>query len=615
LAVGINSIWEIRQGAPASNVSGCGFNPENVNYITDLATTGSSGQSSTPTVSSATYTFASIDVNAYLFVQAGTSWTPGWYQITAVNLGVATLDAAAGHVVKYINPGAARTFQINSVAGVGTANDLTGGTFSVDYSQRTAGGRGRADLASTDATSVPPHVTSSASPFLPAEVGNFIHIISGTQWTTGIYEIVSVSGSTAALDRACGTAATPSGAGTANVGGPASLCTSAGFTDDIFFEQGASTAGSGSHVFFIQTGSHYATVQAIALTAAGTFQNPIQIRGYNVYRTDRPTGWDRPFLTMGANNFTLGAHWWMRDVIISTTGTAGLTVGSSGMLNNVLAINTSTTADRPAFTGGAGSTMVGCEGISYRGRAFSIGASTCYFGCVARDSDVGFYSAGGSLSNVVLSHCILESFVTAAFKLNAAISVGQIDILNCTFYGREDTAFGVPPSGLVLPVACGAVRLISNIFYGFGLAINVTSGDNEPGVYSDYNNFYNDIGNGTGTNILAGPNDKTVNPSFTSISSVTGTAGAFVAGNGRLVDTSKNFSSLGVVGGRDYVNIVFGSGVTLGTNNGVYGITSISTTTNPNDTLILDINPGTNTTPDKQYIITVGHNLLPTGSI
>src|SRR5204863_5745937 len=63
-------------------------------------------------------------------------------------------------------------------------------------------------------------------------------------------------------------------------------------------------------------------------------------------------------------------------------------------------------------------------------------------------------------------------------------------------------------------------------------------------------------------------------------------------------------TTLGVVAGQDCVYIVSGTGVTAG----IYGISSISTTTNPSDTLNLDINPGTNTTADKTYQITLGHN-------
>ena len=42
------------------------------------------GTSSSPTVSASNYSFISQDVNHYLFIQSGTNWTPGWYQITGL---------------------------------------------------------------------------------------------------------------------------------------------------------------------------------------------------------------------------------------------------------------------------------------------------------------------------------------------------------------------------------------------------------------------------------------------------------------------------------------------------------------------------------------------------
>ena len=58
----------------------------------------------------------------------------------------------------------------------------------------------------------------------------------------------------------------------------------------------------------------------------------------------------------------------------------------------------------------------------------------------------------------------------------------------------------------------------------------------------------------------------------------------------------------------DFNDIININLIVTGVTAGIYGISSIATTTNPNDTLVLDLAPGTNTTADKVYQMTVGNN-------
>jgi hypothetical protein len=51
-----------------------------------------------------------------------------------------------------------------------------------------------------------------------ADVGNLLHINSGTNWTAGWYQIVSAAGNNATLDKACGSSASLT-SGTYHVGG------------------------------------------------------------------------------------------------------------------------------------------------------------------------------------------------------------------------------------------------------------------------------------------------------------------------------------------------------------------------------------------------------------
>ena len=56
-------------------------------------------------------------------------------------------------------------------------------------------------------------LTSAAHPFTSSQTGSYLRVTSGTGFTTGYYRIVSVSGSTATMDRSVGTASSTGGNG------------------------------------------------------------------------------------------------------------------------------------------------------------------------------------------------------------------------------------------------------------------------------------------------------------------------------------------------------------------------------------------------------------------
>src|SRR5260221_6595295 len=88
-------------------------------------------------------------------------------------------------------------------------NDLNGGGFhtgasGTDYSQQDT-----AQYSASDLTSISSLVVSSASHnFVATDVGHIINIASGTGFTVGFYEIVSVGSNQATLDRSPGTVGT-----------------------------------------------------------------------------------------------------------------------------------------------------------------------------------------------------------------------------------------------------------------------------------------------------------------------------------------------------------------------------------------------------------------------
>src|SRR5580700_6581245 len=97
MSLSANVQWEVRTTGNDSN--GGGFDPSVAGFATDGAATAANTPS--PVFTSASYSFVAGDVNAWLFIQAGTNWTPGWYQIASVSGGAATLTAGVGQATLY----------------------------------------------------------------------------------------------------------------------------------------------------------------------------------------------------------------------------------------------------------------------------------------------------------------------------------------------------------------------------------------------------------------------------------------------------------------------------------------------------------------------------------
>lgn len=593
MALSVNTVWECNASATAGNSNGGGFNPTNANMATDLVVV-SGGTGNTPVVSSASYNFVSGDINAWLYIKSGTNFTPGWYQISSVASNQATLSAAVGAAIQTSStqgPPSPR-YLTNSVAGCATTATPTGGTWSVDYSQGTTATQTSTTLVSDAGT--PSTWSGGSLTYGPNLVGNIALVRGGTNWTVAWYEIVSVTATTIVVDKTSGTGTT---GGTISIGGAISLGGSTtSRTDSSFFAQMSGTNGTGGNRVFIKAGSYTMGVSVTA-GAGGTLE-PVAYEGYNTLRGDTPVGANRPTLIFGALTFTGGSSNSVFNII--ATGTAA-TFWTSGTIINVFSnckiSNLSSTATRIALNPGQ-SYISNCEFQSYRGIAISAGGGSPFVvqNCYIHDSDTGIsYSNTGS---PVIDNNIIASCVTAAIALSGAIVTANTSITRNTLYGAENkTGIGLNISN----AASGRLIVMNNIFYGFvtGVSFNTANDSN----YSNYNDYFNNTTDRT--NWKLGANDATVNPSFTNATQVTGTAGAFVAGNNKLVDTTKNFSSLGVVAG-NFIYIVSGTGSTAG----IYLIDSISTTTNPNDTLNITTpnSPGTSTTTDKVYQITLGYN-------
>lgn len=197
--------WEVQSLGAIGN--GSGFATDAANFSTNLSATGATG--STPVITHGSYAFVSGDVGAFVYIKSGTNWTPGWYKITSVSSGLATVNAAVGAVLL-------ATGLRNTTAGCASTGSPTSGTGGIDYSQQASPA-----FALTGITS-----SGSGAVFLTAlaalnMIGNFVKVVSGTNFTVGWYQVISVSaGVSVTVDRNCCSGA--GSTGVLNIGGAVS---------------------------------------------------------------------------------------------------------------------------------------------------------------------------------------------------------------------------------------------------------------------------------------------------------------------------------------------------------------------------------------------------------
>jgi hypothetical protein len=254
-------MWEAWPTSGSSS-NGGGFDPGNTSFAADLAAT--SGNTASPVVTSASYNFVAGDVGAWVFVKSGTNWTPGWYKIASVAANAATLTAGVGTAVLYKN------LTANTVAGCATVASPTAGTWGVDYSQQAAPLFSYTDLhidASVNTT-----LTSAAHPFGKNHVGNNVNISSGTGFTVQTVQIVSVSGTSATVDKSLGTLNSTAGVG--KLGGALAA------SDNAF------AIAVGSNTVFLKNTGVETFAGAQNIIPAGAAGAPTRLLGYNLLRGD-----------------------------------------------------------------------------------------------------------------------------------------------------------------------------------------------------------------------------------------------------------------------------------------------------------------------------------------
>ena len=587
-AIPANAIWNIRSDATASNVNGGFFNTGNANFPTDGTVDTNTGNTDSPVFSSASYNFVAGDVGAWIYVKSGTNTYPGFYQIASVASNKATLSAAVGAGVWHNQTN--RTYTASTSAGIASVGTPTSITWGINYAWQTAANNSTTnDLASSNGTTNPCAVTSAGSPFGINHTGNGLKVASGTNWTATWYEVVSVSGVTATLDKACGSAASIS-SGVFRVGGALSL----GSLDDAVFEMGI--AGND---FLIKIGS-YTIGGTVSLSATGGSSNPIRVIGYNSLVGDTPTRTtgttdNRPQINLSTTSSIWAANWDFYNMRFTGSSTTTMfTAGTAAKIINCQFINSSTTANAVALSTATDGTVQSSELVSYRGRALNLGNGTVQsvVGNYIHSSNEGIYGANNQ--SYFITGNVIEDIVTHGIYLNAAATGATI------IYGNTIAGAPTPRAssvGVRFATGITDVRLMSNIFSGW--AIGVQHADSQS-IGLDYYNFY--YGNTADTsNWALGSGSATgTNPSFTGFTMINGTAATSTT-NELTAGSGTPFG--GVVDNVDFVYLSSGSGTGFAT--GLYLITSHTDTKITLSSNITSSGPGSSIVWD----IVQGHDL------
>lgn len=507
----------------------------------------------------------------------------------------------------YAAIGATAVWEVRADA---AGSNINGGFYTsggTDYSQQTA-----AQYALTGVTSAGAGNTVLSASAATDMVGNGIKVVSGTNFTVSWFEITSVVAGvsiTCSTNQAGASISTGVGAtGVMNVGGAISLNTSGASGDDDVFEAGS----AGNTWYFRQAAGNLSLAENVSIGLTGTAAAPIKFIGYTSTRSDAaPTGTNRPTIICAGFTFGTGTLYQVSNMIFTGTSSGGVSTGAS-KYQNCKSTNTATGANAEAWTAGTSGELINCEGISYRGNAVEAGGggSSYYSYSWFHDSNVGI-NVTSAAAQIFIGN-ISSSNVTAAMRFvntNTTIS----DLFENTLYGAENK------TGVGLDVATGITRLnfINNIIYGFVTGVsNADAWGAGLDNYNDYNNNTADVNDAA--KWVKGVNDITTAPSFTSATQVVGTTAVILSGN-RIQDTSKNFTTLGVVANATpnigYTNYAYYSVGTGAGVKGIYAITAITTVTNTNDTITVDLTLTADATTDHGYQITVGDNYLPTATL
>lgn len=424
-------VAEVRSTGSDSN--GGVFDMGVAGFPTDGAATSATGSS--PVFSSASYTFVAGDVGAWIFIKAGTNWTPGFYKIASVNAGAATIDASIGNVpLAYRkSDGGYIIYRRNTTTGVATTASPTAATWGIDYSQQNAAQFSFTDMVIGGTTTT---FTSAGHPVGKNFIGNSINVTSGTGFTVQRVVVVSTSGTTATCDKALGTAASSGGNGA--------------------FGGGLASPGIGCSVtvnvgqIFIKTGSTYSITSTTNNASGGRFTVPFQgkLEAYQTTRADH------------AARAVIQASGISTTTICSVGGSICMLIGldiDGASLTSIQGFNGNATftynciARNCTNVGFNGVYALYCRATGCSTQAAFNGTASYY--CVAdANSFVGFGSASG------VAHAVSCCFsINNTGASSSGFAPGGVHVDRCVAYGNGSHGFDLTANPAATVMNCLAV--------------------------------------------------------------------------------------------------------------------------------------------------------------
>lgn len=367
-----------------------------------------------------------------------------------------------------------------------TGNDLNGGGFvfgatGTDFSQQDAPQFSFTDLASTSGSTNPCVVTSASHNFGATDVGNLIHIISGTNFLASWYSIVSAAGNAATLDRACGSAASISG-GTWREGGRfATIGGAVTVADSTTVMPGGASATAVIHV---KNNANYVLTSSISV---GSNTN-IAFVCYSATHGDNAGQCTVTTATNSTALFTISSRSYTFDQFIFTNTAATPAVGLQINSGVMIAVRNSSFS---GFTQGLNSSaselqLIGVEVKNSTGIGVAGGFMVIYGSWI--HNNAGTANVQSSFPHIINS--IISNATAIGVQANGGPGVGMcinsdianngtdgwagtgssFTMINCPIYGNGGFGVRGPSTGLasnVFPINLGETN-------GYG---NNTSGD------------------------------------------------------------------------------------------------------------------------------------------
>jgi len=412
-----------------------------------------------------------------------------------------------------------------------TGNNANGGGFDpaavggTDYSLQDAAQITYTDLVIGGTNT---QLTSAANPFVAAHVGNIVNVTGGTGFTIGRYQVISVAGAVATMDRAVGTAASTGGAG--KLGGAMQTIAAA-----IAAAGGNTASGTVAAIVHIKAGTY---TQTVAIPVAIVNVRLI-VWGYQTTHRDGAT---KPLITTATNSvnlFEVNSSYVIRFRNLSLSNTAttrAIGIAAVGGTYPAVFVEDCLFDGFSYHIKGDNSGNTATTGSLVRSEFKNATANGCWFWWdVHVDSCYFHHNAGDAVKKTSEQNQILR-VENSIFHANGRGVVGVVNILHIVL---ERNTFSAHTGDAVNLSTHSWLALANNIFFGNGgKGVNLNATGNNVQIVVNRNNAYGaNSGGDRDASLAAGIGDVTLTASpFTSAGAGDFTLNAAAGGGARCTD-------------------------------------------------------------------------------